>query len=74
MDVVFIQTRLPGDLEIGDVQLHEIQAQHPEPQRPMMGGQDCPDQVIEASVAVFATVAQAVALCFIMAIANHRMV
>lgn len=39
----------------------------------MVAGQDCSGQVIEATAAVFATVALAVALCFIVAIANHRM-
>ena len=71
MNVVFIQTQFPGDLEIGEVQSHEIQAQDPDPQRLMMAGQDCPGQVIEATAAAFATVSLAVALFVIMAIANY---
>jgi hypothetical protein len=73
MDVVFIQTQFSGDLEIGEVQSHEIQAQDPDPQRLMMAGQDCPAQVIEATTASFATVALTVVLSIIVAIANHRM-
>ena len=71
MDVVFIQTQFPGDLEIGEVQSHEIQAQHPDSQRLMMSNQDCPGQVIEATAAAFAAVALAVTLSLIVAIANH---
>ena len=71
MDVVFIQTQFPGDLEIGQVQPHEIQAQDPDPQRLLMAGQDCPGQVIEATAAFLAAVALAVALGLIMPIANH---
>jgi hypothetical protein len=73
MDVVFIQTQFPSDLEIGEIQTHEIQAQDPDPQRLMVAGQNCPGQVIEATAAFFATVALAVALCFIVTIADHRM-
>jgi len=73
MDVVLIQAQFPGDLQIGEVQSHEIQAQDPDPQRLMMAGQDRPGQVIEAAAAAFATVALAVGLFLIMAITGHRM-
>jgi hypothetical protein len=39
----------------------------------MMAGQDRPGQVIEAAAAAFATVALAVGLFVIVAIADHRM-
>jgi hypothetical protein len=70
VDVIFIQAQFPGDLEIGEIQPHEIQAQDPDPQRLMMAGQDCPGQVIEAAVASFAAVALAVALSLIVTVAN----
>jgi len=73
MDVVFIQVQFPGDLQIGEVQSHEIQTQDPDPQRLMMAGQDRPGQIIEATAAAFATVALAVGLFLIVAIADHRM-
>ena len=73
MDAVFIQTQFPGDLEIGEVQPHEIQAQDPDPSGLVMAGQDCPGQIVEAPAAPFATVTLAVVLRVIVAIADHRM-
>ena len=73
MDVVFIQAQFLGNLEIGEVQSHEIQTQYPDPERLMMAGQDRPRQIIEANAAVFATVALAAALFLIMTITDRRM-
>jgi hypothetical protein len=72
MDVVFVQAQFPGDLQIGEVQPHEIQAQYPDPERLVMARQDCSGQVVEAAAAAFATVALAVALLLVVTIADHR--
>ena len=42
------QIEFLGDLAIRQVQAHEVQAQHPNPQRLVMPGQHCAGQVIEA--------------------------
>jgi hypothetical protein len=73
MDVVFIQAEFPGDLKIGEVQSHEIQAQYPDPERLVMACQDRPGQIIEATAAAIATVALAVRLFLIMTVTDHRM-
>ncbi|MGB8839487.1 MAG: hypothetical protein WCC64_00300 [Aliidongia sp.] len=73
LDIVLIQVQFPGDLEIGEVQPHEIQAQYPDPERLMMPSQDRPSQVIKADAAAFATVALAVPLLLVMTITDHRM-
>ena len=73
LDIVFIQAQFPGDLEIGEVQSHEIQAQDPDPERLVMAGQDRPGQIIEATAAAFATVALAVRLFLIVAVTADRM-
>ena len=73
LDVIRIQIQFSGDLKIGEVEPHEIQAQYPNPKRLMMAGQDRPGQVIEATAAAFATVALALPLGLVMTITDHRM-
>ena len=47
LGVVGVDTQLLGDLLVGEVQPHEVQAQHPDPQRLVMPGEDRPGQVVE---------------------------
>ena len=42
------EPQLQGDLPVGEVQAHEIEAQHPDPQRLMVPGQDGAAQIVEA--------------------------
>ena len=72
LDVVLIQIQFSGDLKIGEVQPHEIQAQYPDPEWLMMAGQDRPGQVVEATAAAFATVALALPLRLVVTITDHR--
>lgn len=73
MDVVLIQAQFPGDLAIGEVQPHEIQAQHPDPKRLMVAGKDCPGQIVEPPTAIFATVALAMPRLLVMTVADRRL-
>ena len=40
LGVVLMQTEFVGDLTVGEIEPHEIQAQYPNAQRLMMAGQD----------------------------------
>jgi len=59
-----------GDLAVGEIEAHEIQAQHPDAQRLMMAGEDRPGQVIETATAPFAPVALPVLLGVVNAVAD----
>src|SRR3954471_9235631 len=51
LGVVRVEVEFLGDLLIGEVQAHEVQDQDPDPQRPVMSGEDRIGQVIEATAA-----------------------
>ena len=51
------QAQLQGDLPVRQVQAHEIGAQHPHAQRPVVSGQHRATQVVEAPNACFAPTA-----------------
>jgi hypothetical protein len=57
LDAVLIQTEFVGDLTVGEIETHEIQAQNPYAERLMTPGQDRPGQIVEAAAATLATVA-----------------
>lgn len=73
LNVVLIQSRLPGNLPVRQAQPHEIQTQYPHPQRLVMPGQNCPGQIVEPLPAPTAQVALPVPLAIVMTIAHHIM-
>lgn len=66
-----VQAQFLGDLPVGQIQPHKVQAQNPDPERLVMAGKNGTGQVIEASAAATAEMALAVRLGIIMAIADH---
>ena len=70
--IVPVQSQLPGDLAIRQVQPHEIKAQDPYPHRLVMAGQDRARQVIEPDATAVATITLAMRLGLIMPITDHR--
>jgi hypothetical protein len=60
-----------GDLAVGEVEAHEVQAQHPDPQRLMVPGQRRAGEVVEATRTGLAAVALPVRLGVIAAVAHH---
>jgi len=65
------QAQLIRDLPVGEVQAHEIQAQHPDPQRLMMAGQHRAGEVVEAGRARLASVTLTVRLRLIAPVPDH---
>src|SRR3954449_11829236 len=64
------QAQLLGDLAVGEVQAHEVEAQHPDAQRLVMAGQDSASEVVEAGAARRAAVALPVRLGVVPAVAG----
>src|SRR6185369_5009883 len=60
-----------SDLPVGEVETHEIQAQHPDPQRLMMPGQHRAGEVIKATRTGLTPVALPVRLRVIATVAHH---
>ena len=71
LNVVLIQSQFPGDLPVRQVQAHEIQAQHPNPERLVVARQNCPGQIVEAFPAAVAQVALPVPLGVVTPVAHH---
>lgn len=63
LGLVLVEPQLLSDLAIGQVQAHEIQAQHPGAQRLMVTRKDRPSQIIEPAPAVGAAVLLPLGLC-----------
>lgn len=57
MHVVLVQVQFLGNLRVGQVQAHEVQAQDPDGQGLVVPGQRRPGQVVEALAARLAPVA-----------------
>jgi hypothetical protein len=53
LDVAAFQIQFPGDLFIGQIQAHKIEAQYPDFERLMMPSEDCAGQIIEAFLTIF---------------------
>src|SRR4051795_3141302 len=64
------EVEFPGDLPVGEVQPHQVQARHPDPQRPVAPGQHGAGQGVEADPAVVAAVALPVGLGVVPAVAG----
>src|ERR687886_428395 len=56
------EVELLGDLPVREVQAHQVQAQHPDPQRLVVTGQDGAGQVVEAGATPRTAVSLAVRL------------
>jgi len=57
LGIVGVDVQFLGDLLVGEIQPHEVQAQHPDPERLMVPGEDGVGQIIEPLVAAVAVVA-----------------
>jgi hypothetical protein len=66
------QPKLLGDLPVGEVQSHQVEAQHPHAQRLVVPGQHRAAQVVEPSMACLAQIALPVPLAVVMAVADHH--
>jgi hypothetical protein len=56
------EVQFPGDLPVGQVEAHEVQAEDPGPQGPMVAGENGAGQVVEAGFTVLASIALPVRL------------
>src|SRR4051812_9203506 len=66
------EVQLPGDLPVGEVQAHQVQAQHPEPEGPVAAGQDGAGEVVEAGATPHTAVTLPVRLGVVPAVAGDR--
>src|SRR4051795_9203572 len=66
------QAQLQGDLPVREVQAHEVEAQHPHPQRPMVSGQRRAGEVVKAPGAGLTAIALPMRLGVVASIADHR--
>lgn len=71
LNIVLVQSRFPGDLPVRQVQAHEIQAQHPDPQRLVVARRRRSGQIVEAFPAAAAQVALPVPLGVVAPVAHH---
>jgi hypothetical protein len=68
-----IQAEFFSDLPVREVQAHEVEAQHPHPQRLMVPGQRRAGEVVEAPGARLTSIALPVRLRVVAPIADHRL-
>jgi hypothetical protein len=66
-----IEAQFLGDLPVREVQPHEVQAQHPHPQRLVMAGQHRAGEVVEAPRTRLAPIPLPVGLGLVKAVADH---
>lgn len=71
LDVTFVEIEFLGDLPVRQVEAHEIQAQHPDPQRLVMTGQNRAGEIVEARFAVLAQPALARVTGIVPAVPDH---
>ena len=67
-----VEAQFLGDLAVREVQAHEVQAQHPDPQRLVMAGQHRAGEVVEPPRAFLAAVALPARLAVVAPVADHR--
>jgi hypothetical protein len=67
-----VEAQFLGNLPDREVQPHEVQAQHPHPQRLVMAGQHRAGEVVKAPRAPLAAVALPVRLAIVAPVADHR--
>src|SRR4051794_39072086 len=65
-----VQAKLRGDLPGGEVQSHQVKAQHPYPQRLMMPRQRRAGEIVETPVARLAAIALPMRLLLVMAVSD----
>jgi hypothetical protein len=66
------ELQLLGDLPVGEVQTHEVEAQHPHAQRLVMAGQHRACEIVEAPGTLLAAVALPAGLRLVITVADHR--
>jgi len=69
-----IQAQFQGDLPVGKVQAHEVEAQHPHTQRLVVPGQHRAGQVIETACTGLAAIPLPARLRVVVAVADHCIV
>src|SRR4051794_21571225 len=72
MHVRGAETQFRGGLPVGQVQTHEVEAQHPDPQRLVVPGQHCPAEVVKARRARLAAIPLPMRLRLVMPVPDHR--
>src|SRR3954463_6458710 len=72
MHVRGAETQFRGDLPVGQVQTHEVEAQHPDPQRLVVPGQHCPAEVVEARRTRLAAIPLPMQLCVVVPVPDYR--
>jgi hypothetical protein len=65
------EPQLQGDLPVGEVQAHEVEAQDPDPERLVVPGQHRAGEIVEATRASLAPVALPVRLRVVAAVPHH---
>jgi hypothetical protein len=71
LDVTAVQIQFPGDLFIGQVQAHKIEAQYPDIEGLMVLGEDRVRQIIEAFLTIFALITLSGRLLLIETSSDH---
>jgi hypothetical protein len=71
LDVALVEVEFLGDLPVRQVEAHEIQAQHPDPQWLVMAGQNRAGEVVETRLAVLAQPALARVPDIVPAVPDH---
>src|SRR3954466_12464051 len=66
------QAQLQGDLPVGQVQAHEVEAQHPDSQRLVAAGQRRAGEVVEAPGARLAAIPLPIGLSVVAPVPDHR--
>jgi hypothetical protein len=64
--VIRVDPQFLGDLLVGEVQAHEVEAHDPDPERLVVAGEDRVDQVVEPLAAAVALIALALGLGVVM--------
>jgi hypothetical protein len=67
------QAQFRGELPVGQVQTHEVEAQHPHPQRLVVPGQHRPGEVVEARRTGLAAIPLSVRLRVVVPVPHHRL-
>src|SRR3954449_3928367 len=71
LHVGWAQAQLQGDLPVREVQAHEVEAQHPHPQRPMVSGQRRAGEVVKAPGAGLTAIALPMRLGVVAPVADY---
>jgi len=71
LHIILVQAQFPGNLSIGEVQTHEVQAQNPDSKGLVVSCQNRPGQIVKPYAARLAQVALPIPLGLIVTMADH---